>query len=435
MIASKKSSLLKYTFQLLVLFLPTQLALHFWPKWAYVYGFRLDYLSPTIFFTDILLLFLFIFWITKNFHRLKNLFHKSEKTKKGAILVFLTWFMLANVYFAQSFPISFLKWVKIFEIAFVSLFIATEKDFNISDWLIKPLMLSLFIVSLITFGQFILQKTIGGPLYLIGERSFTASTPGISRFALWGREFLRPYATFPHPNVLGGFVATSFFLLLYGARKNLKRTLLFKLSLILIFISLIFSVSHAAWISFALILFIFFLTLKSETLFKRFYTSILVSIIAISLLLPIVSVRLLSSFNYPEEISRRLVLSKAAGIIIAKNPLIGIGAGNFVLKLVDIAGVPKVSWWLQPVHNVFLLTFSEMGLLGLGVFLLLIITLTRRMLLQKEIPVFLSASFLMIIFTGAADHYWLTLQQTQLLSGVVMGLILRNKSVKTFSSS
>ncbi len=420
MVASKKSSLLKYTFQLLILFLPTQLALHFWPKWAYIYGFKIDYLSPTIFFTDILILLLFIFWTTKNFH-------KSGKMKKGVALVFLTGFVLANIYFAQSLPVSLLRWIKILEIVFISLFITTEKDFDISDWIVKPLALSLSVVSLIIFGQFILQRTIGGPLYLIGERSFTASTPGISRFTFQGREFLRPYATFPHPNVLGGFVATSFFLLLYGAKKNLKKNPLFKLSLVLILISLAFSVSHAAWISFALSTLTFFFILKSKALFKRLYILIIVSTITISLLLPAVSVKLLSSFNYPEEISRRLVLSKASGVVIAKNPLIGVGAGNFVSELIDITEVPKVSWWLQPVHNVSLLIFSEMGFFGFGIFLLLIIILMRKMLSQKKIPIFLSASFLIIILTGFADHYWLTLQQTQLLSGVIVGLILRNK--------
>ena len=37
-----------------ILFLPTQLGYHFWPPWAYVFGIRIDYLSPTVYFTDVI---------------------------------------------------------------------------------------------------------------------------------------------------------------------------------------------------------------------------------------------------------------------------------------------------------------------------------------------------------------------------------------------
>jgi O-antigen ligase len=143
-------------------------------------------------------------------------------------------------------------------------------------------------------------------------------------------------------------------------------------------------------------------------------------------LLPVISVKLLSLFDYPEEISRRLLLSKAAGIMIAGNPLIGVGTGNFILRLTDISGLPKVSWWFQPVHNIFLLTLSETGFMGLGALLFLVVLVMKKVLLQKE-KIFLSIPFLIIILTGFADHYWLTLQQTQLLLGILGGLIFKKK--------
>src|SRR5438552_2386080 len=50
-------------FFLLILFLPTQLGLHFWPAWAMVLGRRIDYLAPTVYGTDILIILTLVSWI------------------------------------------------------------------------------------------------------------------------------------------------------------------------------------------------------------------------------------------------------------------------------------------------------------------------------------------------------------------------------------
>src|SRR5687767_1088681 len=54
------STFLLYT--LLLLFLPTQLGKHFWPEYSLLSGFRVDYLSPTLYLTDMLVLLLFLQW-------------------------------------------------------------------------------------------------------------------------------------------------------------------------------------------------------------------------------------------------------------------------------------------------------------------------------------------------------------------------------------
>ena len=41
---------------LIIFLMPTQLGLHFWPLSSLVYGIRVDYLAPTIYFLDILLI-------------------------------------------------------------------------------------------------------------------------------------------------------------------------------------------------------------------------------------------------------------------------------------------------------------------------------------------------------------------------------------------
>ena len=55
--------LIEYIFKVFVFLIPSQLAIHLWPKWAYIYGIRIDYFSPTIFLTDILVFLILILWL------------------------------------------------------------------------------------------------------------------------------------------------------------------------------------------------------------------------------------------------------------------------------------------------------------------------------------------------------------------------------------
>src|SRR5438045_3586285 len=69
-------------FYLLFLFLPTQFGKHFWPEFSFVYGLRLDYLSPTIYLTDILTIIIFVFSI-------KSVFRLAQRFDKKYFLVYL----------------------------------------------------------------------------------------------------------------------------------------------------------------------------------------------------------------------------------------------------------------------------------------------------------------------------------------------------------
>jgi hypothetical protein len=66
-------------FYFLILFLPTQLGRHFFTSFSFVSGIRVDYLSPTIYFTDILVLLLFIAWVLNLLGR-----HSGNPSADGA---------------------------------------------------------------------------------------------------------------------------------------------------------------------------------------------------------------------------------------------------------------------------------------------------------------------------------------------------------------
>ena len=60
---SNFNNLHRWLFYLLLLLIPTQLGYHFWPDFAFVNGIRVDYLAPTIYLTDLLILGIGISWL------------------------------------------------------------------------------------------------------------------------------------------------------------------------------------------------------------------------------------------------------------------------------------------------------------------------------------------------------------------------------------
>src|SRR6185369_2209751 len=108
--------------------------------------------------------------------------------------------------------------------------------------------------------QFLLGRSIGGIFYLLGERTFNISTPGIALVNILGKNFLRPYASFPHPNSLAGFLGVAIIFLSRSDKLGLyfsKRNKLINFAIIIGFVTFILTFSQNAWLSFVLAIFIY----------------------------------------------------------------------------------------------------------------------------------------------------------------------------------
>src|ERR1035437_4087149 len=116
----------KIFFYLLILFLPTQLGKHFWPNFSFVYGLRLDYHSPTIYFTDLLILLIFIFSFPKLLQAIKKTPKKYIATFLLVLCFFLVGIISAKNVWAGAYGIA-----KVLELTFLVYFIAINyKDLN-----------------------------------------------------------------------------------------------------------------------------------------------------------------------------------------------------------------------------------------------------------------------------------------------------------------
>ncbi|OGV89002.1 hypothetical protein A2Z41_02535 [Microgenomates group bacterium RBG_19FT_COMBO_39_10] len=404
----------RYLFGLLVFLLPIQLGRHFWPEWTQVLGLPIDYLSPTIYLTDLLVSVILLFWLIKMRSQLR-LKKTIDWLKNNWWFLAMFLFLLVNALLAPNREAAIFKLVKVIEFVFLGFYVFKEQ-YKINE-IILPLSGAIIYSALIALAQFIKQGTVGGLFWWLGERNFSLITPGIAKTIIGGRLILRPYATFSHPNVLAGFILVSMVLIGLGIRRQGFRKAITWFALILGGITIIFSFSRSVWLVGTLV----GLGLVVQNQWQKRKKSALVTTIVIVLLL-------ISGFYYQialplsgrETIWQRFSLAQVAIKMIRANPLSGIGFNNFIPQLPFYWQQFGTTYWLQPVHNIYLLILAETGFIGLLILFWLLGLTFRRLLRTGSWQLILALS--VVLSLGLFDHYWFTLQQSQLLLAVVFGL-------------
>lgn len=419
-------------FYLFVLLLPIQIGLHFFPSFSHLNGVPIDYLAPTIYFTDILAGIVIaggvISGVKKNKGIIRWMSVSLKKKEYVFLLSFLVFLLLTSVN-AANVGAALYRFVKVIEfIALGWAIVGLHPNFRTVTTLLG---IGVLYESLIALGQFFLGRSIGMGLWWLGERTFYAETPGIATFSWGGEMFLRPYATFPHPNVLGGFLAVGMIALLWTLlehKKTIKKELkiLYWGAISIGICVLVLTVSRAAWIVFILgVLGVVLFHMKKALIprvFKSFFQLFPITVIA-SLLIP---------FLFPAIVSlggshwmERVTLLGAAVKMSVLYPLMGVGLNNFIVSLPFFLNSASSFSLFQPVHSVYFLWLSETGIIGLCLGVVGVYVLYKKSL---HAPTLISFLFLMLLSLGMFDHYIATLQQGQLLATLVVSFLFIHKT-------
>ncbi|MEK7450510.1 MAG: O-antigen ligase family protein, partial [Patescibacteria group bacterium] len=128
-----------------------------------------------------------------------------------------------------------------------------------------------------------------------------------------------------------------------------------------------------------------------------------------------------------ESIVQRESLIRSSISMINDHPIFGVGLNNFLVNLPAYQKAFSPTFYLQPVHNLFLLIASETGIIGLGFSLWFIFATYQRIINQSLIHNSLFIILSSVLVLGMFDHYFLTLQQGQLLLALVFGLCWSKK--------
>jgi len=391
---------------LLIFNLPFQLGKHFWFPESFVKSFRVDYLSPTFYLTDLLILLFLLVNVKIVFWALNNFFTKPA----GWLYLGLVFINLATSSFSL---ITALAWVRIS--VYLLLLVTLSRVDNLAKKVIVPFSLSLGLIILLSVFQFIFQSSLGGALYLLGERSISIAIPNVAKINLpWGT-LLRPYATFSHPNSLAGYLLVSLVIL----------SLVFegkKLAKIPLGLTILLTFSKAAMLAFVVL----------EILEISFIQSLLIS--AILSVAPLFKDILELPSWLAQSLTTRHALLLPSFKMIIDQTLLGVGLKQFIPNLAPYLSAGQISnATLQPVHHTFVLIIAELGLIGSLIITRIFWTPLSRLIKEKKIRPYLLDLFGIILMTGSLDHYWWTLPQNQLIIILALALLanMSNRSNTT----
>jgi O-antigen ligase len=281
--------------------------------------------------------------------------------------------------------------------------------------------------SLFTLIQFIMQAPIG--LSILGEYFGNITDPGVSTIIVNGERIIRSYGTFPHPNVLAGFLLVSLisgFLLVSRGTKIIYTFV--SCGTVIILIGLILTFSRTAWLGAGILIFSYIF--YSLTFVKHSFTKyLLVSLIVFcSIILiffrPYLFSRASNVSEFNSAVNYRISFNKFAYDLIKSNILLGVGVGDYIPTTLKTPSLQP--WQHQPAHNIFLHETAELGLTGLVAFLLIIFTAIRSTWnsKNKQIRFVLLLGGFSIIIISLFDHYFVTIQQGQLIFFSFLGLML-----------
>lgn len=416
-----QSNLAKFFFYLLILFLPTQLGKHFWPQFSFIQGLRLDYLSPTIYLTDVLIFLIIFFSLGKiiNFLRKQN--------RKNIFLILLFFLSLFVGVFSSKNPQAGLYGIlKIIEYLFFGVYTFTNFENLNKKYFVLTLILGIIFESLLSFLQVFKSGSLNGIFYFLGERYFTSQTPGIANASINGQLFLRPYATFSHPNVLAGYLIIAMLFVLKFKKQVSKK--LFFITILIGTTSLFLTLGRIAILIWSVcLIFLFCFSMLKKYKKRISNTNIAISLLTISLSVIFIfsffqNTLLIQRFTQTklseESFIQRENLTRQAVDMFIKNPVFGVGVNNFYNNLEK---AKEKTLFIQPVHNIFLVVLSQTGLIGFVYFLLIFYkSLKAAFLKAKENKTFLLICLLIIL--GMFDHYFLTIQQGQIMLVLIFSL-------------
>jgi len=407
---------------LLVFIIPFNLGKHSEISSSFIDGVLVDYLIPTIFLQDIVVLLIVSFWLFgKGFKEIiRDLSKLFERKELQVILLFVFSLFLSTLSSIRFIP-SISAWLRMF--LYFLLFIYIISEIPVEEYFFKILdivSVSVLLISVMGIIQFLTGGSVFDNYLFFGEQPRSLSSPDIVRESFLGRSVVPSYGLFRHPNTFGGFLSI-FLLWIFSF---LKRRRIYLLSFSFGVIALIFTVSYASWVVFILgLVSHLILHKRPKKIISKKHTLLLITsfLCFLSIFLPLIipADRFESS-----SLNRRIGLAKSSVRIFKKFPLFGVGLNNVTVVIDKYNFESKDIRFSQPVHNIFLLMLSEGGVMSLSLFILSLFFVGKKLLNSSYFHLFL-ISFLQIILLGSFDHYIFTSHQALLLFWLVMALAVQ----------
>lgn len=352
-------------------------------------------------------------------------------------------------------------------VVFISIFFAPDKILAIYRYALLLLGLGLFWLivkaeyskkklAIAFFSGLVIQGVLAIQQFLtqsapafkwLGMAAHSPADFGVSVVETAGADgiperWLRAYGSLDHPNILGGLLAIGLIILaliiIKHQRLDNKKTdwkfIICCLSFIIIGVGLIFSFSRSALAVFAaglIIFFVFYLVKKDRPAVKKLSgTIILFAILAGLIFLNYQSLFITRAQGTArletKSFSERKMYLDDSLALLKKNWLFGVGLGNYT-KALSENDLHRPWYYLQPVHNTFLLVWTETGIFGLLFFLGFLGYLAFQAIRKKNILSLSVLAGLAIIMS--LDHYPWSLHFGVLFFWLAAGAVYKNNNL------
>lgn len=367
-----------------ILFLSAaQLGYHLWPDSAFIHGIRIDYLSPTLYLTDV---FIVVYL---------SISKEQYKKNRNPWLLAAIPVLLVNILYSHNSLASLAWWARFLLYGMFSLSVTAQEIRKVLPVIVGTMMFQ------VTLGvaQIVSGSALQGLMYWLGERALDVSSPNVAKSAWLGEVVLRAYGTFSHPNTLAGWlvvctVISTYLLGLHTSRK-LRRIdwTLFGLIVVSAVVGVVIADSRTAALSLFGVVFPVMLWK-----WKRLRLVYLLLVVVMG-----------SGLLYTGRISRDLDLSvnqrfdlQKISIRILENwPVFGTGANA---SLSTYPAIDRNFRLYQPDHNSFMLFLSWFGLAGV-----------LAVLVSFQRPTFDVITLLPLFPLLVLDHYLFTSHQGLLI--------------------
>src|SRR3989344_4172299 len=389
-------------FFIIIFLIPLNLGKHFIFRFSYVNGLLSDYLIPTLFVTDLLIVLLLLLWIIDLLINLKPIKLKSNYLSFLFLTLYLASVFLSISNSGRPEP-GFYAYLRLILYVLFFIYVINNFDFKRDFKLFLTVVCaSVIFQTILSILQWINQGSIFNNYLFFGEQPYTFSTQGIVRENLLGVSKVPPYGTFRHPNVL----AVAF----VGGLSVLS-----------------ISFSRFAIISFAFSVAGYFVISKLKKFGAVLCLLFVLLIILAGISLPAIP---FNQFLIEDpSFSIRSDLIKATYKTMGENILFGAGLNNNLVQIKDLLLKNEFLRFIQPVHNIFLLVISETGMFALAFFVLFLYSVLYKLFSVSKYsdPIWkvLLLNFFQLLILGSFDHYFLTIHQTMLIFWLTLGISLK----------
>jgi O-antigen ligase len=195
---------------------------------------------------------------------------------------------------------------------------------------------------------------------------------------------------FDSPNQLAMFLAPAFLVgLKFGfeelrvqvskGKAELWKKILVIAGIVTIMFNLYLTKSYSAWLAIAATLGVIFWLKYGKITAKKYFTIFFIILMIFVGWTVFSKLKNIQSLGNRSSLASREMIWKSASLMVEKNPIFGIGPGNFQGTYLEYQKYfpPYLEWSAPQPHNIFLAFWLESGLLGLAGFVWLLVLFFR----------------------------------------------------------